>query len=168
MFRNLLIGAMAALLLGAGAFSQERGEKPEMFLKGISKARYTLAEGVMRAQVKVPGRVLAAKVDVEKGKKGIEVTYEVYILRKGKIYKVEVDGISGKIKEIKKKGKLFGEEKEEKGKEAEHRGKRRSKERGEREEEEEENERAEHRGKEKTKSKGKSRKGRGKSRRRRL
>ncbi len=146
MFRNLLITASAALLLGGGIFAQEGNERAEVFLEGLSRARYTLAEGIIRAQMKVPGRVLGAKVDVEREKRKVEVTYKVYILRKGRIYKVEVDGISGKVEEVKAGGKFLREKKEEKGEKAGRKSRRRRRERGEREEEEE-NERAEHKGK---------------------
>ncbi len=154
MFRNLLIAAAASLLLGGGIFAQEREVRAEVFFKGLSKARYSLAEGVMRAQMKVPGRALGAKVNVEKEKKGIEVTYEVYILRKGKLFKVEVDGITGKVKEVKAKGKLFQKNGEEEGKEIEHKGKRKDKEEAGEEEENEEGERAEHKGKREREERG--------------
>ncbi len=146
MFRKLCVAAMAVLLLGGGLFAQARNKKAQAYLKTLAKARYTLAEGIIRAQMKVPGRVLAAKTEVERKKKGTEITYKVYILRKGRIYKVEVDGVTGKVKEVQKKGSLFREEKEEKEEKTERRGKKEREERGE-EEEEEENERAEHRGK---------------------
>ena len=145
MFRKLCVAAMAVLLLGGGLFAQARNKKAQAYLKTLARARYTLAEGIIRAQMKVPGRVLAAKTEVERKKKGTEITYKVYILRKGRIYKVEVDGITGKVKEVEKKGFLFREEKEEKEEKAERRGKKEREERG--GEEEEENERAEHRGK---------------------
>ena len=140
MIKRLLIVGAAILIAITSAIPQEKKEKAEVLLKGLSKAKISLVEGIILARAKIPGKVLAAEVEVEKEKSGIELTYEVIILWKNRIFKVEVDGIKGKIKEVETKGKLFKEREEE---EEEHEGRserRRKREAREHEEEDEEHE----------------------------
>ena len=132
---RIIIVLSSLFFLGLGnvpGTAQERSLR----LKALEKARYTLVEGVLRALRAVPGTVVKAEAEVEKEEGKLNVTYEVLVLRKGRLFLVEVNGNTGKVEKTRKLGEAreeAGEEEEgEKGEEEEERGK------GEREEAEEE------------------------------
>ncbi len=122
------------LLMGAGSVPGAAQEKNPR-LKALERARYTLVEGVLRAVRALPGTVIKAEAEVEKEKGGgFKVVYQVFLMKEGKIFLVEVNGNTGKVeekRELKRRREEGREEEEEergeeeeKGGEEEERGKR--------------------------------------------
>ncbi|HHI69217.1 MAG TPA: hypothetical protein ENJ97_07855 [Planctomycetes bacterium] len=135
------------LLMGAGSVPGAAQEKNPR-LKALEQARYTLVEGVLRAVRALPGTVIKAEAEVEKKKGGgYKVVYQVFLMKEGKVFLVEVNGNTGKVeekRELKRRREKGREEEERERGEREEKGEEEEEERGEKEEKgEEEEERGE-------------------------
>jgi len=69
-------------------------------LEGARRAEFTLSEACTIARQAVPGVVIAAELEVEEERDGLEIEYEIRILKNGIEHEVEVDAISGQVTEI--------------------------------------------------------------------
>jgi uncharacterized membrane protein YkoI len=92
MLAMIIMAGMAANAAQAG----ESKEKEAKELKLFNLAKITLTEAIKAAEQKTGGKAMEAEVDDESD----TVQFEVEALKDGKIHKVIVDGLTGKVLKV--------------------------------------------------------------------
>jgi uncharacterized membrane protein YkoI len=96
MKRNLIIGAVSALLIATGgvALARQSASAENDAVVDLAKAKVSLAQAVTTAEAQVNGRASKAELDGE----GSAIVYKVEVVTAdSKVFDMTIDAVDGKV-----------------------------------------------------------------------